>query len=539
MYEIRLSESSFPAQSDGDIREITVGDLLREIAAGSPNAAAIVDIDAHGRAGRTWTYAELLAEAETLALALSSRFRPGERVVVWAPNVPEWLLMEYGCALAGLVLVTANPSFQAGELRYVLEQSGAVGLFLVESFRGNPMSRIALTATEGLPAIREIVRLDEAQALHRRGDHEPRLPEVSPGDPAQIQYTSGTTGFPKGAVLSHRSLVNNARLFADRAGVHQGTVWANFMPLFHTAGCATGALGSLQAACKMLLIKQFDPSTLARLIESEKVSTFFAVPTMLIGLLEALDETPRDVSSMHSITTGGAPVAPELVRRVRARLDCHLQTAFGQTEASPMISLNHQDGSVEDICETAGQPLPCTEVSIRSVEDNDVLAVDTVGEICVRGYCTMIGYHANESATAAAIDADGWLHTGDLGAMDARGFVRVTGRVKDMIIRGGENHFPAEIESVLIQHSTIAEVAVVGLPDERWGEIIACFVRTDGESAPDVAELRRFCRAHLSPQKTPSVWCRVAAFPLTGSGKVQKFALREKFLAGEYGEGQT
>ena len=192
MYEIRLSESSFPAQSDGDIREITVGELLREVAARSPNAAAVVDIDAHGRAGRTWTYAELLAEAETLALALSSRFRPGERVVVWAPNVPEWLLMEYGCALAGLVLVTANPSLQAGELRYVLEQSGAVGLFLVESFRGNPMSRIALTATEGLPAIREIVRLDEAQALHRRGDHEPRLPEVSPGDPVQIQYTSGT-----------------------------------------------------------------------------------------------------------------------------------------------------------------------------------------------------------------------------------------------------------------------------------------------------------------------------------------------------------
>ena len=534
MYNVRLSEALFPAQTDGVIREITVGGLLREVAEQHSSAPAVVEVDMDGQTGRTWTYGELLSDSEKLALALSTRFRPGERVVVWAPNIPEWLLMEYACALAGIVLVTANPSFQAKELRYVLEQSGSVALFLVERYRGNAMSEIAVPATEGLDHIREIVRLEDVEALYRIGDQEPVLPEVAPGDAVQIQYTSGTTGFPKGAVLSHRNLVNNARLFAARAKTHQGSVWANFMPLFHTAGCATGALGCLQAACKMLLIKFFDAAAVARLIESEKVTTFFAVTTMIVAMLEILEQTPRDMSSVEVITSGGAPVAPELVRNVRGALGCKFQTAFGQTEASRMITLIHHDGSLDDICNTAGQPLPQTDLSIRSVEENTVMPIDTVGEICVRGYCTMIGYHANEKAPAEAIDEEGWLHTGDLGAMDSRGFVRVTGRIKDMIIRGGENHFPAEIENVLLEHPAVAEVAVVGLPDKKWGEIIASFIRSEGNQELDVQELHRHCREHLSPQKTPVVWCRVDTFPLTGSGKIQKFMLRDGYLAGDY-----
>jgi len=534
MYDIQLSESLFPAQPDGEIREITVGGLLRDIAAAHPADTAVVDVDMHGQLGRSWSYAELLEDSEKLALALSTRYAPGERLVVWAPNIPQWLLMEYACALAGLVLVTANPSFQAGELRYVLEQSGAAGLFRVDEFRGNPMAGIAAEAVAGNAAIREVVRMEDAEQLLHHGMRAPQLPEVQPHDAAQIQYTSGTTGFPKGAVLSHRNLLNNARLFAARAGTHRGSVWANFMPLFHTAGCATGALGSLQAGCKMLLIKQFNAATLARLIESEGVTTFFAVPTMLVGLLEALEQTPRDVSSMEVITTGGASVAPALVQQLRDALGCSLQTAFGQTEASPMISLNHADVSLDDICNSAGQPLPQTEVSIRSADDNRVVPVGTVGEICVRSYGVMLGYHANPAATAAAIDAEGWLHTGDLGTLDSRGYVRITGRVKDMIIRGGENHFPAEIENLLLQHPSVAEIAVVGLPDEKWGEEIAAFIRSEGDRTLDIDALRGYCREHLSPQKTPRLWCRVDAFPLTGSGKIQKFALRDNYLAGQY-----
>ena len=534
MYEVSLSTSYFPAQTDAKIWDTTVGVHLREVAVDHPDLVAMVEIDDAGEARGKWTYSNLLANSDRLARSLASRFAPGEKVVVWAPNIPEWIFMEYACGLAGLVLVTANPSFQAKELRYVLEQSGAVALFMVDEFRGNPMREIAENATASVEGIREVINLNDEAALHARGDLEGVLPAVAPDDAAQIQYTSGTTGFPKGAVLSHKNLINNARLYCDRKKVGRHSVWANFMPLFHTAGCATGALGCLQAACKMLLIKRFDADVFAKLIEEQGVTTCFAVPTMLFGLLEALERKPRDMSSLEVISTGGAPVPPELVRRVRNRLDCHLLSAFGQTEHSPMICLNPIEATQEQIVETAGQPLPQTEVSVQSPEDSRVMPIGEVGEICARSYGVMIGYNDNPEATVAAIDEDGWLHTGDLGTMDAQGFIRVTGRVKDMIIRGGENLFPAEIEAVLVEHAQIRQVAVVGLPDEKWGEIIAAFMLS--ETTPELHELKAYCQKHLSAQKTPTTWVQVPEFPLTGSGKVQKFAIRDKFLAGGYGE---
>ncbi len=534
MYEVSLSTSYFPAQTDAKIWDTTVGVHLQEVAVDHPDLVAMVEIDDAGQARGKWTYSNLLVNSDRLARSLASRFAPGEKVVVWAPNIPEWIFMEYACGLAGLVLVTANPSFQAKELRYVLEQSGAVALFMVDEFRGNPMREIAENATASVEGIREVINLNDEAALHARGDLEGVLPAVAPDDAAQIQYTSGTTGFPKGAVLSHKNLINNARLYCDRKKVGRHSVWANFMPLFHTAGCATGALGCLQAACKMLLIKRFDADVFAKLIEEQGVTTCFAVPTMLFGLLEALERKPRDMSSLEVISTGGAPVPPELVRRVRNRLDCHLLSAFGQTEHSPMICLNPIEATQEQIVETAGQPLPQTEVSVQSPEDSRVMPIGEVGEICARSYGVMIGYNDNPDATGAAIDEDGWLHTGDLGTMDAQGFIRVTGRVKDMIIRGGENLFPAEIEAVLVEHSQIRQVAVVGLPDEKWGEIIAAFMLS--ETTPELHELKAYCQKHLSAQKTPTTWVQVPEFPLTGSGKVQKFAIRDKFLAGGYGE---
>ncbi len=534
MYDLALSISHVPAQQDAKILDITVGGLLREIATNHPQSTALVGVNDNGQCGQEWTYAEVLSEAERLAYSLASRYAPEERVVVWAPNIPQWIFMEYACGLAGLVLATANPSFQAGELAYVLKQSGAVGLFIVNEFRGNPMDEIAQDASRNNACLREVVDLEDECALYATGSRPASLPDVRPGDAAQIQYTSGTTGFPKGAVLSHKSLVNNARFFCDRKKVGPHSVWANFMPLFHTAGCATGALGCLQVACKMLLIKRFDADVFARLIEEQGVTTCFAVPTMLFSLLEALDRVPHDMSSLEVITTGGAPVPPDLVCRVRDRIGCHLLSAFGQTEHSPMICLNPVEASLEQIVKTAGQPLPQTEVSIQSTQDNRVMPVGEVGEICARSYAVMIGYNDNREATTAAIDAEGWLHTGDLGTMNAQGFVRVTGRVKDMIIRGGENHFPAEIEAVLVTHQNVAQVAVLGVPDEKWGEVIAAFILSD--TTPDVVDLHSHCRMRLSAQKTPSVWVKVLEFPLTGSGKVQKFAIREKFLAGGYGE---
>ncbi|MEH6545917.1 MAG: AMP-binding protein [Sneathiella sp.] len=534
MYDFQLAQSYIPAQEDDVVLETTVGGVLRETVGRTPDAEALVEVNMEGRTARRWTYRELLAESERLALALASRFKPSERITVWSPNIPEWVLMEYACALAGLVLVTANPAYQPKELEYVLKQSGSVALFSVNSYRGNPMADIALEATKDLPAIREMVDMEDPAALFRMTGDAVQLPEVLPDDAAQIQYTSGTTGFPKGAVLAHRGLTNNARYFVRRARTGPDASWLNFMPMFHTSGCGMMTLGAVQVGCRMLIVKVFDPIAVLDLIEEEKITALLGVPTMLVGMLEALESHKRDTSSLTVAISGGSMVAPELVRNVCDAFGCDFETVYGQTETYPLISQHHHTDTIEDICTTIGQPMPQTETSIRSVDDNTVVPIDTVGEICVRGYCTMIGYHANEAATSETIDAEGWLHTGDLGAMDSRGYLRITGRVKEMIIRGGENLFPAEIENVLLEHPMVAEIAVVGIPDPKWGEIVACFVRLEPGATADHLELRRHCREHLAPQKTPATWCFVKDFPLTGSGKIQKFVLRDQYVAGEH-----
>ncbi|MFP4002465.1 MAG: AMP-binding protein [Alphaproteobacteria bacterium] len=536
MYRVELREAYFPAQPDGEVLETTVGGLLRDVAAGSPDAPALVEVTMSGETGREWTYGELLGDAERLAAALASRFAPGERVAVWAPNIPEWVLMEYACALAGLILVTVNPAYQRQELDYVLRQSRASGLFLVPEYRGNPMQQIAGAVCADIPAIREVTNLEDHDALFAAGGRDRVLPEVKPGDPAQIQYTSGTTGFPKGAVLHHRGVVTNALLVKNRMGIANGSTYLNFMPLFHTAGCGILTLGCLHARGRMLVAKLFDPPRMNALIERERVTTLMGVPTMLIGLLEAFRQQPVDVSSIQMAVSGGSMVPPDLVRRICDTYECGFQIVYGQTETSPVVTQSHADDSVEDIAGTVGQPLPQTEISIRDPQTNEVVPVDTIGEICVRGYCAMLEYNDNPEATAGTIDAQGWLHTGDLGTMDARGYVRVTGRVKDMIIRGGENIFPAEIENVLADHPAVAEAAVVGVPDDKWGEIAVCFYRREPGADVSVQELIDHCRAYLAPQKTPARWIEVTDWPLTGSGKIQKFVLRERYQAGEFGE---
>jgi fatty-acyl-CoA synthase len=535
MYLLNLTESHAPATSEGNILEHSVGSLLAEQATRNGTQTALQEVCQDGSLGRAWTYAELHNDARRLASWLGERYAVGEKVVVWSPNSPEWVLMEYGCALAGLVLVTANPAFQVRELRYVLEQSGAVGLFIAPEFRGNPMQELAAEAVVGLTAVRETVDMLTLPAQIAGID--PGMVELPAFDPtaaAQVQYTSGTTGFPKGAVLSHRALVNNARFYASRCGVDRASVWINIMPMFHTSGCGMVTLGCLQAGCKMVLVSLFDPKVVVPLIETQRASIILGVPTMVLALLEQQEQQPVDASSLQVVSCGGANVAPELVRRVQAAFGATFSTLYGQTESSPVITQHHLDDSIDDICNTIGQPLAHTAVSIRSVDENAVVALDTVGEICALGPCTMNEYHDNPEATAQTIDAQGWLHTGDLGRMDARGYVTITGRVKDMIIRGGENHFPAEIENALLEHSDVSDVQVVGIPDEKWGEVIAAFIRAEAGVVLDKDELHKHCRGLLSPQKTPTVWVQVEAFPMTGSGKVQKFKLREGYLAGDY-----
>ena len=283
-----------------------------------------------------------------------------------------------------------------------------------------------------------------------------------------------------------------------------------------------------------MLVQVFDPAILVSLIVDRKVTSLLGVPTMFVAILEHLEENPADVSSLEVASAGGSMVSPDLVRKINAVLGCPFETVYGQTESSPLVTQHYRDDTIEDICTSIGQPLPCKEVAIRDPASNTVVPVDIIGEICVRGYCNMIAYYKKEEATAEAIDQDDWLHTGDLGAMDSRGYLRITGRVKEMIIRGGENHFPAEIENILLEHPSISEVAIVGLPDEKWGEIIACFAKAEGNQIMSRQELHAHCRKHLSAQKTPTVWCQVYEFPLTGSGKIQKFALRDGYADGLY-----
>ncbi|MBI1361776.1 MAG: AMP-binding protein [Alphaproteobacteria bacterium] len=532
MYKVHLTESYFPAQVEDEVLDTTVASIIRERAARTPNAEALVECDMDGILRRRWTFEELLKDAETLARALLSRYKPGERIAVWAPNIPEWVIIEYAAAIAGLTLVTANPANKARELKYVLEQSRSVGLFIVNEYRGNPMARIAAEVASQIPAIREVVDLKDHSALFAGQNKPAAFPEVKPDDPAQVQYTSGTTGFPKGAVLHHRGLTNNSRMIYKRAGVREGETSLNFMPMFHTSGCAIATLGAMQGGMRMIIAKVFEPNRMLDIVEAERVEALSGVPTMLVAMLEAQAARPRDLSSIERTTSGGSMVPPELIRKITSGLGCEFITVYGQTETSPVLTQTRGSDTFEDVCDTVGQALPLIEISIRDPQTNTVTPVGAQGEICSRGYCNMLGYNDNPKATAEAIDAEGWLHTGDLGTMDSRGYVKVTGRVKEMIIRGGENLFPAEIENVILEHPTVAECAVVGLPDERWGEIVACFVRLNLGATLNRDALVAHCRERMSAQKTPVKWFEVIAWPLTGSGKIQKFVLREQAVSG-------
>ena len=529
MAELRLDKALCDWFADSEILDSTIGGLLRDQAASNGAGDALLEGLPDGSVGRRWTYAELLNDAERLAKGLATRFQPGERIAVWAPNIPEWVLVEYAAALAGLTLVTVNPSYQKRELHYVLQQSTSVGLLMIDEFRGNPMGKIAAEVAEDLPALREVI--DMADAAQMFTDPSGTLPQVNTNDAAQIQYTSGTTGFPKGVVLSHRNLTNNARLFVEVGEMPRKLGALGLTPLFHTMGCSMGVLGALQSAGAYCPLPAFEPGAALDLVQNEKLSWTICVPTMAVAMVAAQKAQPRDLSSLQRFGIGGASVAPELARAVHNVLGADTLVAYGQTESSPLITSGRPDDPFEKVITTIGQPTLGCEVGIFDPETGEVVDCGEVGEIRSRSASTMLGYNDDPEATAATVDAQGWLRTGDLGTMDDQGYVKITGRVKEMIIRGGENLFPTEIENVLLEHPDVAECAVVGVPDDVLGEAVAAFVRLEDGAKFDAEALRAHCRSQISPQKCPAHWQQVDEWPLTGSGKIRKFKLRDKWVA--------
>jgi fatty-acyl-CoA synthase len=514
------------------VLQTTVGGVLRDAAAEAADRTALVAGSPDPAGRRRWTFAELLEQSEEASRALLGRFEPGERVAVWAPNLPEWVVLQLGCGLAGVTLVTVNPAYRAKELAHVLRQSRASGLFLVPELRGSRLDEVVAEVRPELPHLREVVSFADWEAFVGGGSPAERLPAVGPDDPALILYTSGTTGFPKGAVLDHRAVTNNARCCVLAQGAEPGDVLVNPMPLFHVGGCVLAVLGRLHCRSAHVLMPAFEPGLQLELVEAERAAVLVGVPTMLIGVAEHPDFRNRDLSSVRLAFSGGATVPPDLVRRIESALGVPFTIVYGQTEVAGGATQTTPEDAPDDRALTLGRPYPCLEARIVDPATGRTQPPDGLGELWLRGPLVMREYFDDPVATAAAIDPGGWLRTGDLCTMDDRGYVRVEGRLKEMIIRGGENIYPREIEQLLFTHEAVGDVAVVGVPDERWGEQVAAFVRPAPGRSPTGEELFAFCRQHLAPYKTPRHWVFVEELPLTPSGKVQRFVLRDRFAAG-------
>ena len=387
-----------------------------------------------------------------------TRFSPGERVTVWAPNYPEWVILEFACAMAGVVLVTANPAFRQSEVQYVLQQSRSAGVITATEFRGNTMLAAVRESQPNCPELREIIRFDEwADFMASAESFKAELPDPQPHDPVMIQYTSGTTGFPKGALLHHRGLVNNGAHTGHRMGQIEGGVSIAVMPLFHTGGCVCTVLAAVSTASTMVLLEAFDPSLALDMFTEYGGTAMLGVPTMLVAMMEHPKFADADLSTVRAICSGGSLVPAPMVRRLEETLGAPFTIVFGQTECSPVASMTQPHDTIDDKAGTIGPPMPRRRGEDRRPGHRcDACRSEHVGEYCTRGYSRDArATSRTRRRRRETIDADGWLHTGDLCAMDARGYCTVEGRLKDMIIRGGENIYPRELEDLLFNHPDV------------------------------------------------------------------------------------
>lgn len=528
------------------LRDLTVGGLLDEAAERWPDQEAVVfsAYEDLGIAAR-WSFAELRERARRVGRALiASGIEPGERFGIWATNIPEWLELQFGAAYSGAVVVPMNPLYRASEVEFVLAKAKASACFVLPENRGASLWEITVAASAELDHVRLLVPIGEAEGAPSweewlatgDGVDESRLARaaaaVGSADTSQIQFTSGTTGFPKGAELSHGGIVNDARLFAHRAAMRQHGRHSNPMPYFHCGGCVMSTLGAVATGSAQMPAVTFDPARITRTIEQEACTSVSLVPTMMIGLEEQVAKDGRDLGSLELVVTGGSPVPPEVMRRWIERYGVGINNTYGMTEASPVICATLPDDPEELQTTTVGPPLPHVEVDIVEPGGTEPVALGAEGELRSRSAMVMEGYWDNPEATAEAIGPDGFLRSGDLARMDENGYVSITGRAKEMIIRGGENIFPAEIENAVRELDAVADVAVIGVPDERYGEVCAAYVRLADGASLTHEELREQMQGRVARYKVPAHLRVLDELPLTPSGKVQKFKLKEHFDAG-------
>ena len=515
----------------------TIGANLRRIAAAHGGREALVDVPS----GRRWTYAEFDASTDTLARGLiAAGMKAGDRVGIWAPNCPEWVLLQYATAKVGVILVNINPAYRSHELSYVLRQSGVRLLVSAESFKSSNYRGMVEEVSGDLPDLHRVIYLGSADwdelfvvgAMPIAGG-EDQLAEreavLGFDDPINIQYTSGTTGFPKGATLSHHNILNNGFFIGEGCRYTEADRVCIPVPFYHCFGMVLGNLACTTHGSAIVIPSPgFDPAASLRAVAEERCTSLYGVPTMFIAELALPDFAAYDLSTLRTGIMAGSPCPVEVMKRVVSEMHMtEVTICYGMTETSPVSAQTTADDGMERRVSTVGRVHPHVEVKIVNPDTGLAVPRGVTGEMCTRGYSVMLGYWDDPEQTAGVIDQARWMHTGDLAVMDEAGYLNIVGRIKDMIIRGGENVYPREIEEFLYSHPAIEDVQVIGVPDLRHGEEICAWVKLRPGEALTEEELREYCRGQIAHYKIPRYLRITGAFPMTVTGKVQKFKMRE------------
>jgi fatty-acyl-CoA synthase len=528
-----MAEKSYTsAVSEAPLLGDTIGQNLDRTVAQFGDRVALVDVSA----GRRWTYAELAEDVDALALGLlDAGIGKGDRVGIWAPNCAEWIVTQYATAKIGAILVNINPAYRTSELEFVLNQSGAKLLVAAQRLKTSDYAAMIADVRPRCPGLERVVLLgtpdwDSLLAVGRSASAaELESIELSADDPINIQYTSGTTGFPKGATLSHHNILNNGYFVGELCDYTERDSICIPVPFYHCFGMVMGNLAATSHGAAMVIpAPSFDPVATLRAVEAERCTSLYGVPTMFIAELAAPEFADFDLSSLRTGIMAGSPCPVEVMKQVIDRMGMtEVSICYGMTETSPVSTQTRADDSVERRVATVGRVGPHLEVKVIDPVTGLTTPRGVPGELCTRGYSVMLGYWEQPDKTAEAIDAARWMHTGDLAVMDDEGYLSITGRIKDMVIRGGENIYPREVEEFLYTHPDILDAQVIGVPDARYGEELMAWVRMRPGAVPLTAEaLREFCAGKLAHYKIPRYVHITGEFPMTVTGKVRKVEMR-------------